>query len=64
MILGMPFGSDPRLSQAQSVATAIFSATIPLLTQLMGFIDTIYEKLHLRSFKVIGGPGIFSKPKS
>lgn len=43
------FGSDPTLSQAQSLATTSLNATITFLTQMMGFIDTIYEKLHLHS---------------
>lgn len=43
------FGSDPELAQAQAVATSSLNATITFLTQLMGFIDTIYEKLHLHS---------------
>ena len=43
------FGSDPELAMAQAVATMILSATVTFLTQLMGFIDTIYEKLHTHS---------------
>ena len=43
------FGSDPNLSQAQTVATLSLNATVTFLTQLMGFIDTIYEKLHTHS---------------
>lgn len=43
------FGSDPSLAQAQNVATTSLNATITFLTQLLGFIDTIYEKLHLHS---------------
>jgi hypothetical protein len=48
--IGYAFGSNPRLSQARSVATtASLNATITFSTQSMGFIDTIYEKLYLHS---------------
>ena len=47
--IGYAFGTDVRLAQAQAVATSSLNATITFLTQLMGFIDTIYEKLHTHS---------------
>ena len=40
--IGDAFGSNPKLSQAQSVATTSLNVTITFLTQLMGFIDTIH----------------------
>ena len=43
------FGFDPKLAQAQTVATLSLNATVTFLTQLLGFIDTIYEKLHTHS---------------
>ena len=43
------FGSNPKMAQAQALATMSLNATITFLTQLMGFIDTIYEKLHSHS---------------
>lgn len=43
------FGSELSMAKAQAVATTSLNATITFLTQLMGFIDTIYEKLHLHS---------------
>ena len=43
------FGSDPKLALAQAVATMSLNATVTFITQLMGFIDTIYEKLYTHS---------------
>lgn len=43
------FGNDSSMVQAQSLAVMSLNATITFLTQLMGFVDTIYEKLHLYS---------------
>ena len=43
------FGSDPKLALAQAIATMSLNATVTFLTQLMGCIDTIYEKLHTHS---------------
>ena len=40
------FGFDPKLRDAKAVATASLNATVTFLTQLMGFIDAIYQKLH------------------
>lgn len=47
--IGYAFGVDPQLARAQVLATASLNATITFLSQLMGFIDTIYEKLHVES---------------
>jgi hypothetical protein len=47
--IGYAFGVDPKLARAQVLATASLNATITFLSQLMGFIDTIYEKLHVES---------------
>ena len=40
------FGSDPTLRDAKAVASASLNATVTFLTQLLGFIDAIYQKLH------------------
>lgn len=40
------FGSDSELRDAKAVATASLNATVTFLTQLMGFIDALYQKLH------------------
>jgi hypothetical protein len=47
--IGYAFGGDPQLVRAQVLATASLNATITFLSQLMGFIDTIYEKLLVES---------------
>jgi hypothetical protein len=43
------FGNDPTLDRAQSLATTSLNATITFLTQMMGFIDTNYDKLRVYS---------------
>ena len=40
------FGSDSEMRDAKSVAIASLNATVTFLTQLFGFIDAIYQKLH------------------
>jgi hypothetical protein len=40
------FGSDPEMRDAKAVTAASLNATVTFLTQLMGFIDALYQKLH------------------
>ena len=47
--IGYAFGSDPKLAKAQLLAMMSLNATITFLTQLMSFVDTIYEKLFVYS---------------
>jgi hypothetical protein len=47
--IGYAFGFDSQLTRAQVLATASLNASITFLTQLIGFIDTIYEKLLVQS---------------
>ena len=43
------FGADPKMALGQTIATMSLNSTVTFLNQLMGFIDTIYEKLHTHS---------------
>ena len=47
--IGYAFGVDSQDTRAQVLATASLNATITFVTQLIGFIDTIYEKLLVQS---------------
>ena len=48
--IGYAFGSDPKLAKAQCLVMMFLNAaTITFLTQLMSFVDTIYEKLFVHS---------------
>ena len=40
------FGFDQDLRDAKAVATASLNATVTFTTQLLGFIDSLYQKLH------------------
>jgi hypothetical protein len=37
------FGSNHKLVQAKALATESLNATVTVLTQLLGFVDIIYE---------------------
>jgi hypothetical protein len=39
-------GSDPRFAKAETLALRSLNDTITFLTQLMNYIDTMYERLH------------------
>ncbi|KAI2505420.1 hypothetical protein MHU86_9033 [Fragilaria crotonensis] len=43
------FGGRAHLAQAHLIASQSLTATITSITQLMGAVDTIYEKLHVQS---------------
>ena len=43
------FGTDAVSFDAQLLAMKSWSHTLIFLTQLFGFVDSIYEKLHLYS---------------
>ena len=47
--IGYAFGSNPELAKAQLLAMMSLNATITFLTQLLSFVDTIYEKLFVYS---------------
>ena len=47
--IGYAFGTDPGLAKAQLLAMMSLNATITFLTQLLSFVDTIYEKLFVYS---------------
>lgn len=40
------FGHDLTMIAAKAVATASLNSTVTFLTQLLGFVDAIYQKLH------------------
>lgn len=42
-------GRDPRMSQAHLIATLSLTASMTSITQLVGAVDAIYDKLHLQS---------------
>lgn len=47
--IGYAFGSDPGSMKAHSLAVTSLNDTITFLTQLLNFIDTLYERLNVQS---------------
>jgi hypothetical protein len=44
------FGKNPeRDSKAQMIATLSLAASVTFITQLLNYVDTLYEKLHIYS---------------
>ena len=44
--INFTFGTDPKLAKAQILAITALNATVNFVTQLLQFVDIIYEKLH------------------
>lgn len=47
--IGYAFGTDPNMAKANSLAVSSLNDTITFLTQLLSFIDMLYEKLNTES---------------
>jgi hypothetical protein len=43
------FGRDPSMATAQMIATMSLTATVTFITQLLGMVDTLYERLFVIS---------------